>query len=37
MDPYLGAITIGVVFTRLEAKIDGTEILLRSADVASMW
>jgi hypothetical protein len=37
MDPYLGAITIGTKFTRLDAKINGAEVSLRSADVAPMW
>jgi hypothetical protein len=37
MDPYLGAITIGVDVTRLGANINGVKASLRSVVVAPTW
>jgi hypothetical protein len=37
MDPYLGAVIIGVEVTRLGANINSVEVPAHRADVVLMW
>lgn len=37
IDPYLGAITINIEVTRLDANINDAKILFRCAELALMW